>query len=50
MARTFGLVVIISVITVDFCGFVLGLSVDNQLANARNGKSGFLLRVLERIK
>lgn len=38
MERTFGLVVIISVITVDFSGFVLGLSVDNQLANARNGK------------
>lgn len=39
MERTLGLVVIISVITVDFSGFVLGLSVDNQLVNARNGKN-----------
>ncbi|KAL5287018.1 hypothetical protein ACFFRR_008145 [Megaselia abdita] len=40
MRRTLGtdlwLVVIISVITVNFSGFVLGLSVDNQLVNARN--------------
>lgn len=42
MARTFGFVVIVSVIMVDF---VITLSVDNQLANARNGKNFFDFRL-----